>query len=165
MQQRPLMEARLGSQQEPDGDSLRQTARPIARQKPTPYCTDEDNEAQRGAVACCGHTAKPGLSSYTWRQVECLAACGRKYRVRLNRGSEGTGMALRKGSNGVWWLLCSEMCWAGEADSTARSWLNGGCPGRPESLKAGAGKLGPVWNTTSHGARALRDPLMNPHCH
>lgn len=51
---------------------------------------------ERGrAAVCCGHTAKPGLSSYTWQRAECLAAGRRK----LNPGMrlEGTGITLREG--------------------------------------------------------------------
>lgn len=57
-------------------------------------------------------------------------------------------------------MVCSEMRWAGEADSTASSWLDRGCPGRTNRLKAAAAWLGPAWNwnTDSHGARGLRDP-------
>lgn len=87
---------------------------------------------ERGqAAVCCGHTAKPGLSSYTWQQaVPSLPAEGKPNPgMRL----EGTGITLREGR-----MICRGVYairWAGLGTqikvSQELGWLQAPARGHP----------------------------------
>lgn len=151
MQQRPLMEeARLGSQQEPDGGSLRQCALrlwPITGRNRHPTVQMRTMRLRGGLwLAVVIQLSLDCPVTLGVRRIAWLTAAGHTQReVWLSAGSEGTGM--RPPAKGLMLGVgfCAVRCAGlGRETHTARSWPDGGCPGRPENLKARAAWLGPA---------------------